>query len=73
MVQHRVRLDGSNALALISGCDLVLDGSDNFSTRYVVSDTCCLAKKPLITAALGQFDGSLTTIRAHECNAASEP
>ncbi|MFZ5739452.1 MAG: HesA/MoeB/ThiF family protein [Pseudomonadota bacterium] len=73
VVQHRVRLDGSNALALIGGCDLVLDGSDNFATRYLVSDACYLAKKPLITAALGQFDGSLTTIRAHERNAAGEP
>ncbi|NEV76839.1 adenylyltransferase, partial [Rhodopseudomonas sp. BR0C11] len=48
-------------------------GSDNFATRYRVSDACYLAKRPLITAALGQFDGSLTTIRAHERNAAGEP
>ena len=46
----------------------MLDGSDNFETRYLVSDACFLAGKPLITAALGQFDGSLTTIRAHESN-----
>jgi adenylyltransferase/sulfurtransferase len=53
-------------MSLIGGYDLVLDGSDNFETRYLVSDACYLAGKPLITAALGQFDGSLTTIRAHE-------
>jgi molybdopterin/thiamine biosynthesis adenylyltransferase len=46
----------------------MLDGSDNFETRYLVSDACFLAAKPLITAALGVFDGSLTTIRAHEKN-----
>ena len=63
---HAVRLDADNAMALIGGYDLVLDGSDNFATRYLVSDACFLAGKPLITAALGQFDGSLTTIRAHE-------
>src|SRR5438445_7655678 len=62
---HAVRLDANNAMALIGGYDLVLDGSDNFETRYLVSDACFLAAKPLITAALGQFDGSLTTIRAH--------
>jgi adenylyltransferase/sulfurtransferase len=71
-VPHATRLDAANALALISGYDLVLDGSDNFETRYLVSDACFLAKRPLITAALGVFDGSLTTIRAHQKNAAGE-
>src|SRR6202012_4008462 len=69
---HTTRLDAGNAMALIGGYDLVLDGSDNFETRYLVSDACFLAAKPLITAALGQFDGSLTTIRAHEQNAEGE-
>jgi adenylyltransferase/sulfurtransferase len=69
---HATRLDASNAMALIGGYDLVLDGSDNFETRYLVSDACFLASVPLITAALGVFDGSLTTIRAHEKNAAGE-
>jgi molybdopterin/thiamine biosynthesis adenylyltransferase len=71
-VSHQARLDASNAMALIGAYDLVLDGSDNFETRYLVSDACFVAKKPLITAALGMFDGSLTTIRAHEKNAAGE-
>ncbi len=66
---HHVRLDAANAMSLIGGYDLVLDGSDNFETRYLVSDACFLAARPLITAALGMFDGSLTTIRAHETNA----
>ncbi len=71
-VSHATRLDASNAMALVGDYDLVLDGSDNFETRYLVSDACFLANKPLITAALGMFDGSLTTIRAHEKNAAGE-
>src|SRR5665647_3162788 len=65
---HATRLDADNAMMLIGSYDLVLDGSDNFETRYLVSDACFLAGKPLITAALGMFDGSLTTIRAHEKN-----
>ena len=69
---HATRLNASNALELIGGYDLVLDGSDNFETRYLVSDACYLAARPLITAALGMFDGSLTTIRAHERNADGE-
>ena len=71
-IGHATRLNVENALELIGAYDLVLDGSDNFSTRYLVSDACFFAGKPLITAALGTFDGSLTTIRAHEKNASGE-
>jgi molybdopterin-synthase adenylyltransferase len=63
---HMTRLDASNALDLIAQYDIVADGSDNFATRYLVSDACYFAKKPLVTAAVGTFDGSLTTLRAHE-------
>ncbi len=63
---HPERLTAANALALISQYDLVADGSDNFATRYLVSDACYFAKKPLVTAAVGVFDGTLTTIRANE-------
>ena len=69
---HNRRIDASNALDLIGGYDIVADGSDNFATRYLVSDACYLAKKLLVTGALGVFDGSLTTIRAHETNAQGE-
>jgi adenylyltransferase/sulfurtransferase len=63
---HMTRLDARNALDLMSKYDIVADGSDNFATRYLVSDACYFAKKPLITAAVGTFDGTLTTLRAHE-------
>jgi molybdopterin-synthase adenylyltransferase len=66
---HMTRLDASNALDLISRYDIVADGSDNFATRYLVSDACYFARKPLVTAAVGTFDGSLTSIRAHETRA----
>jgi molybdopterin-synthase adenylyltransferase len=68
-----VRLTAQNALDLISRYDIVADGSDNFATRYLVSDACYFAKKPLVTAALGTFDATLTTIRAHERNADGKP
>jgi molybdopterin-synthase adenylyltransferase len=69
---HATRIVAANALALIGDYDIVVDGSDNFATRYLVSDACYLAKKPVISAALGVFDGSLTTLRAHEKNARGE-
>jgi adenylyltransferase/sulfurtransferase len=70
MRTHPMRLDAANALDLIGQYDVVADGSDNFATRYLVSDACFLARKPLVTGALGVFDGTLTTIRAHERGAA---
>jgi len=73
VVAHACRLTPENAPALMAEYDLVADGSDNFATRYAVSDACFHAKKPLVTAALGAFDGSLTTIRAHETGADGTP
>ena len=73
VAQHNVRLTAKNALELIGSYDIVADGSDNFATRYLVSDACYFAEKPLVTAALGAFDGTLTTIRAHERSAGGKP
>jgi molybdopterin-synthase adenylyltransferase len=72
-VQHNMRLTAENALDLIGNYDIVADGSDNFATRYLVADACYFAKKPLVTAALGVFDGTLTTIRAHERDVDGKP
>jgi molybdopterin-synthase adenylyltransferase len=63
---HATRLTGANARELVRSYDIIADGSDNFETRYAVSDACFYEERPLVTAALGVFDGSLTTIRAHE-------
>ena len=68
-----IRLTPANARDLMGRYDLVADGSDNFETRYAVSDACFYERKPLVTAALGQFDGSLTTIRAHETGQDGKP
>ncbi len=70
---HEVRLDAGNASRIVKNYDIVLDGSDNFATRYLVSDTCFHQKKTLVTAALGTFDATLTTIRAHETGKDGKP
>jgi len=70
---HYSRLSAENALALIGDYDVVADGSDNFATRYLVSDACYFARKALVTAALGTFDATVTTIRAHERDADGKP
>ena len=70
---HSTRLIAANALDLVGRYDIIVDGSDNFATRYLVSDACFFAGKPLVTAAVGIFDGTLTTIRAHERSADGTP
>ncbi len=66
--EHRFRLDASNAQALIEGYDIVADGSDNFDTRYAVADAAAELHKPLVAAAVGRFDGSLTVLKPWEKN-----
>ena len=65
VVTHNVRLTEDNAESLIGGYDLVVDGSDNFATRYLAADTCEKLEKPLVTAAVGRFDGTLTVLVPH--------
>ncbi len=62
---HRVRLDQSNADALVGAYDLVADGTDNFSTRYLLNDACFRLGRPLVAASLAPFDGQLSTFKAN--------
>ncbi len=59
---HRTRLTPDNAGGLVAGCDVVVDGSDNFATRYALNDACLAAGVPLVAGALSRFEGQLTTI-----------
>ena len=65
---HQIRLTGTNARALVASYDIVADGSDNFDTRYAVADACEAEEKILVSAAVGQFDASLTTLKPHLCD-----
>jgi len=70
---YTTRLVPENAEGIIGGYDIVADGSDNFATRYLVNDACYFAKTPLVFAAVGPFDGHLTTFRAFETDGAGNP
>ena len=59
---HETRLTADNAAALLAGCDVVVDGSDNFATRYALNDACVAAGLPLVAGALSRFEGQLTTV-----------
>ncbi|HRK17651.1 MAG TPA: molybdopterin-synthase adenylyltransferase MoeB [Hyphomicrobiaceae bacterium] len=62
---HAKRIEADNALDLIGRYDLVVDGSDSFATRYLVSDACYFAKRPLVFGAVGPFDGYVSTFKPH--------
>ncbi|WP_395448404.1 molybdopterin-synthase adenylyltransferase MoeB [Aminobacter sp. UC22_36] len=66
---HKLRLTTENAAELIAGYDLVIDGSDNFETRYAVADASAAVKRPLVHAAVGRFDGSITVLKPFETGA----
>jgi adenylyltransferase/sulfurtransferase len=63
---HHLRLDRTNARALIAQYDIVADGSDNFATRFLINDACFFSKRTLVSAAVTEFDGQLATYKAHD-------
>jgi molybdopterin/thiamine biosynthesis adenylyltransferase len=63
---HDIRIAEDNAAELIGQYDVVVDGSDNFTTRYTVADTAADAGVPLVTGAVGRFEGSVTVLTPFE-------
>ncbi len=59
-------VNADNIIPLVSQYDIVLDGSDNFTTRFLVNDACFFAKKTLISASMFRFEGQLTAIKPHQ-------
>jgi adenylyltransferase/sulfurtransferase len=62
IVAIKGRITKDNIFDLIKDYDIVVDGSDNFPTRYLVNDACVMAKKPLVSGAILRFEGQATTI-----------
>src|SRR2546428_6922662 len=62
---HNCRFSSENAAGLISGCDVVVDGSDNFPTRYLSNDVCVFARKPNMYGSVFRFDGQTTVFAPH--------
>ena len=61
---HTDRLDSSNALDIFAGYDLILDGTDNFATRYLVNDACVLLGKPYVWGSIFRFEGQVSVFWA---------
>lgn len=62
------RLTVENALAIMQSFDFIIDGTDNFSTRYMINDACVLLDKPLIYGAVSQFEGQVAIFNCHQKN-----
>jgi len=65
VVEHRERLTSANALDLIQPYDIVVDGTDNFPTRYLTNDACVLLKKPNVFGAIFRFEGQASVFAPH--------
>jgi adenylyltransferase/sulfurtransferase len=65
VVEHKTIVDSSNVLDLIKDYDIVIDGTDNFPTRYCVGDACVLAKKPNVYGSIFRFEGMITVFAPH--------
>lgn len=68
VVTYQTRLTEDNAEEIIKPYDIVADGCDNFTTRFLVNDLCLKHKKPLVSGALSQFDGQLATFKGYEAD-----
>jgi adenylyltransferase/sulfurtransferase len=64
VVVHEVRLDTDNVMEIFSQYDLIVDGTDNFATRYLVNDACVLLKKPYVWGSIYRFDGQASVFWA---------
>jgi sulfur-carrier protein adenylyltransferase/sulfurtransferase len=61
VVEHRTRLDASNIIDIIKDYDVILDGADNFPTRYLLNDASVRLRKPVVSASILAFDGQIST------------
>src|SRR5207302_9032202 len=61
---HELRLDRTNALGIISAYDVVVDGTDNFATRYLVNDACVLTGRPNVYGSILRFEGQASVFDA---------
>jgi molybdopterin/thiamine biosynthesis adenylyltransferase len=66
VVRHELRLTAENARDIAAGYNVVADGSDNIETRYLLAEVCAELKIPLVTGAVGRFDGSVTVLKPYE-------
>ncbi|HIE64650.1 MAG: molybdopterin-synthase adenylyltransferase MoeB [Nitrospira sp.] len=73
VVPYAEKLSSENILNLFKDYDIILDGSDNFATRFLVNDAAYFQKKTLVSGSIFRFEGQLTTIKPHDSNGVPKP
>jgi adenylyltransferase/sulfurtransferase len=68
VIEHKTIINSSNVMEIIKDYDIVIDGTDNFPTRYCVGDACVLAKKPNVYGSIFRFEGMVTVFAPHLAN-----
>ena len=66
MIEHNLRLDASNILEIIEPYDIIVDGADNFPTRYLLNDASVRLDKPVVSASILGFEGQISTFIPHD-------
>lgn len=66
IIPYAVRIAAHNAADIVAAYDVVADGSDNFETRFAVADACLALKKPLVSAAVGSFEGQISVFKGYD-------
>lgn len=72
IISYKQRLTVENALEVMNDFDVIIDGTDNFSTRYMINDACVLLGKPLVYAAISQFEGQVAVFSPHPLKGSNE-
>ncbi len=72
IISYNQRLATQNALTLINDFDIIIDGTDNFSTRYMINDACVLLNKPLVYGAISQFEGQVSVFNPQPLKGSNE-
>jgi len=73
VIPYAEKLTSENILTLFNAYDIILDGSDNFATRFLVNDAAYFQKKTLISGSIFRFEGQLTTIKPHDTTGVPKP
>jgi molybdopterin/thiamine biosynthesis adenylyltransferase/rhodanese-related sulfurtransferase len=68
LIEHKTIVDSTNVLDLVAAYDIIIDGTDNFPTRYCVNDACVILKKPNVYGSIFRFEGMITVFAPHLAN-----
>jgi adenylyltransferase/sulfurtransferase len=66
IIAYNIRLNNKNALSIIADYDIIIDGTDNFSSRYMINDACVLLNKPLVYGAISKFEGQVAILNVKD-------